>query len=76
MSQFERVVKVARGRAWRTLRDLESLCYAKCGVRDTQPAISARLREGDKINAAGLKRETKIVGTGFDRVWFYRLVKL
>ncbi|WP_413734368.1 hypothetical protein ACL2XP_18015 [Sodalis sp. RH21] len=74
-SQFSRVMHAAAGPAWRTLRDLELLVLQMYGVADTQPAISARLREV-KPEIHGLRKERlpiKDVESG-KIVHFYRLV--
>ncbi len=74
-SQLYRVIQAAMGADWHTLRDLELLVLNMFGHADTQPAISARLRE---VNPAvhGLRKDKRVVkdlNTG-KQVWFYRLV--
>ncbi len=76
MNQFNRVVKVASGRKWRTLRDLESVIIDRFNVADTQAAISARLRDISGLARLKLAKETRTERINNKTVWFYRLVKL
>ncbi|WP_369788497.1 hypothetical protein [Rouxiella sp. WC2420] len=74
-SQLYRVIQAAMGPDWHTLRDLELLVLNMFGQADTQPAISARLREVDPM-VHGLRKDKRVVrdlDTG-KQVWFYRLV--
>ncbi len=63
------------GPDWHTLRDLELLVLNMFGHADTQPAISARLREVDP-QIHGLRKEKRVVKdeNSGKQVWFYRLV--
>lgn len=76
MSQFSRVVKIANGQKWRTLRDIEKSIRITFSEHDTQPAISARLRDTFKLSKIGLFKETKTERINNKTVWFYRLAKL
>ena len=76
MSQFNRVVKVAKGRKWWTLRMLENAIGRQYGVHDSSPAISARLRSTAKLANLGLKKDVKVERINEKNVWFYRLVKI
>lgn len=75
MSQFNRVVKVAKGRKWWTLRMLENDIGRRFGEFDSQAAISARLRDTLRLNRLGLIKDVKIERINNKNVWFYRLVK-
>ncbi|CAI0982199.1 Uncharacterised protein [Serratia liquefaciens] len=73
-SQVCRVRNAAAGATWRTLRDLELLVAQMYGIYDTQPAISARLREFSKPYQ-GLVKERRVEKSESGKyVYFYRLV--
>ena len=74
-TQFSRVVAITKGQDWLTLRQIEGLCYARFGIRDSQPAISARLRDNFKMGLLDLKKETQINRVKNANVWRYRLVE-
>lgn len=74
MSQFNRVVKVAKTRKWQTLRQLEQAIAKRFGIFDSSPAISARLRDTAKLNRLGLMKERKHERINDKTVYFYRIV--
>ena len=72
-TQFNRVVSSAIGLEWSTLRDLEQRIQDDFNSYDTQPAISARLREVKPSNTGLVKqRMCKLVNGKL--VYYYRLV--
>lgn len=73
-NQFGRVVAVTAGANWYTLRQLEARIFARFPAhRDSQAAISARLREVSPANC-GLVKEVRIIRTPDKNVYQYRLV--
>lgn len=75
MSQSKRVIAVMKDGVWRTLRQIEQRIFDTFGECDTQPAISARLREGAKLSAAGYRKESMLEMVGNKQVWRYRLAR-
>ncbi|MDW5499757.1 hypothetical protein R6Y99_08135 [Pseudomonas lundensis] len=73
-SQVCRVRNAAAGATWRTLRDLELLVAQMYGIYDTQPAISARLREFSKPFQSLVKERRVEKSDSGKYVYFYRLV--
>lgn len=72
-TQFNRVVSLALGLEWSTLRDLEQRIQTKFDCFDTQPAISARLREVKPSNT-GLVKQRMCKTVNGKLVYYYRLV--
>lgn len=73
-TQFNRVVAVAVGAGWKTLRQLEAeIKWQFPSDPDTQAAISARLREVSP-SRCGLVKEKQHISNGKKLVYFYRLV--
>lgn len=73
-SQFGRVISVMVNNAgWHTLREIEDMIHAKFPDRDTQAAISARLREVNPLKH-GLEKEKCMEVVNKKQVWRYRLV--
>lgn len=72
-TQFNRVVSSALGLEWSTLRDLEQRIQTKFDAFDTQPAISARLREVKPSNT-GLVKQRMCKHVNGKLVYYYRLV--
>lgn len=73
MTQFERVVKICKGRGWKTLREIERSCRMRFDKHDMQTAISARLRDTSRLAAMGLKKESR---KDHNNLWLYRITKL
>jgi len=74
-SQMERVVSILEDGKERTLRDIEHEIWRRYRIADTQPAISARLRNYGRLFRLGWVRKTTIRTIKKTRVWFYRLTK-
>lgn len=73
-TQFGRVVTVAAGADWLTLRQLEAMIHARFPAHhDTQAAISARLRDVSPARC-GLIKEMRIIRPQNKNVYLYRLV--
>lgn len=73
-TQFGRVVTVAAGADWHTLRQLEALIHARFPAHhDTQAAISARLRDVSPARC-GLIKEVRITRPKNKNVYQYRLI--
>ncbi|KJY84817.1 hypothetical protein TW81_02145 [Vibrio galatheae] len=72
-TQFGRVCYVTAGTEWLTLRDIEKRIGRLFKDKDTQAAISARLREVSPIKH-GFVKERRHEQINGKRVYFYRLV--
>ncbi|MBC5832265.1 hypothetical protein [Vibrio metschnikovii] len=73
-SQFGRVVAVmVTSGGWHTLREIEEMIHARYPDRDTQAAISARLREVSP-SKHGLVKQKNLQVVNKKQVWRYRLV--
>ncbi|MEZ8965521.1 hypothetical protein AB6E53_02420 [Vibrio breoganii] len=72
-TQFGRVVAVATGQQWLTLRDIERIIAQRFNEYDTQSAISARLREVSVVRH-GLIKDKHIERINNKNVYFYRLL--
>jgi len=73
-SQMGRVLAVMRDGQERTLRQIESECLSRFGHADTQPAISARLREA---HLHGYDKTARMECTANRKqLWFYKLSPL
>lgn len=73
-TQFGRVTLCAAGADWYTLRQLESLIAGLFPEhKDTQAAISARLREVSP-SRCGLVKQKQIIRIKDKSVYFYRLI--
>ncbi|EOW9223429.1 hypothetical protein ACN26P_001894 [Vibrio cholerae] len=73
-SQIGRVIAVmVSDNGWHTLREIEALIHAHFPDRDTQAAISARLREVSP-SRHGLVKQRKMEVVNKKQVWRYRLV--
>jgi len=75
MGQFTRVLSVAK-RKYLTLREIETECFNRFGVHDSQAAISARLRDRARLAKEGYEKFSLIRVINGKRVWFYKLFKL
>ncbi|EJL6757163.1 TPA: hypothetical protein ACMDTO_000124 [Vibrio cholerae] len=72
-SQLGRVIAVMVSSGdWHTLREIESLIHSQFPDRDTQAAISARLREVSP-SRHGLVKQSKMEMVNKKQVWRYRL---
>jgi len=76
MNQLLRVITVLSDGKERTLRQIETECFNRFGVRDSQPAISARLREYGRIVDRGYERQAECRKINDKQVWFYSLSRL
>ncbi len=73
-NQFGRVIAVAAGADWYTLRQLEARIFARFPRhKDTQAAISARLRQVSP-EKCGLTKQRRTLRIGDKSVYQYRLV--
>ena len=72
-TQMDRVLAVMRDGRERTLRQIESECRDRFGHADTQPAISARLREA---HLHGYDKSARMERQHSKHVWFYKLSPL
>ncbi|MPX91400.1 MULTISPECIES: hypothetical protein [unclassified Salinivibrio] len=74
-TQFSRVATIARGSAWKTLREIEAdIQYFFPDTPDTQAAISARLREVSPCKHGLVKQRTYYTSERGTIVHVYRLV--
>ncbi len=73
MTQLERVVKICKGKGWKTLREIEKSCRIRYDKHDMQTAISARLRDTAKLAAMGLQKESM---QDYNGLWLYRITSL
>lgn len=73
---FGRTVLAAYGLQWKTLRQLEQEISQRWQVGDTQPTISARLREVQKRFPLLLEKQTHVKNVNGKSVWFYRVIEL
>lgn len=71
-----RTVMAAFGEQWKTLRQLEAEIFERWHVADTQPTISARLREVEKRFPGILLKQSRTETIRGKRVWFYRVVNV
>lgn len=67
------IISLAATGGWYTLREIESAIYQNFFDRDTQAAISARLREVSP-SKHGLVKQAKMEMVNRKQVWRYRLV--
>ncbi|CZF79680.1 hypothetical protein [Grimontia marina] len=74
-SQFGRVLNVASGPAWKTLRQIEAdIAFFFPETPDTQAAISARLREVSPSLCGLVKQRRQYTSDSGKQVHVYRLV--
>ncbi len=74
-SQLCRVICVACNPEWQTLEELERRVQISFRTRDSQTAISARLREVSPIRHGVIKQSTKVKNETTARfTWFYRVI--
>lgn len=74
-SQLCRVICVACNPEWQTLEELERRVQISFRTRDSQTAISARLREVSPIRHGVMKQSTKVKNETTGRfTWFYRVI--
>ncbi|MFM2477389.1 hypothetical protein [Celerinatantimonas sp. MCCC 1A17872] len=71
-----RTVMAAFGEQWKTLRDLEGEIFERWHVADTQPTISARLREVQLRYPRELLKQSMTRKINGKTVWFYRIVAI
>lgn len=71
-----RTIMAAYGQQWKTLRELEHEIAGRWQVGDTQPTISARLREVQKKFPLQLQKQSQLKMINNKPVWFYRIVDM
>ncbi|MFD2177875.1 hypothetical protein [Veronia pacifica] len=71
-----RTILVTYGEQWHTLRSIEKYIRQRFGHADTQPTISARLRDVKKRYSRELTLQKRSERINNKNVWFYRIVSV